>query len=105
MADTNISMVRGDTLAFGVEFVDLDQDIETAFFSCRRSHEEDLLFQKSLEDGITKVDETHYTVRVAPEDTRNLDAGKYYYDFEVGLNGDIFTILKGVLEIEQDVTF
>ena len=104
MTDEIISMVRGDTLAFGMEFEDLDQDLETAFFSCRQSYEGEIVFQKSLSDGISKVEDGKYRCRVAPEDTASVAAGKYYYDLEIGVNGDKFTILKGVLDIEPDVT-
>ena len=35
MKDTNLTMVKGDTLAFGVEIEGLDQDLATAYFSCK----------------------------------------------------------------------
>lgn len=106
MADTNITMVRGDTLTFGFEYDGTDQDLETAFFSCRVSGtSETLIFQKSLGNGITKVDTGKYIVRVDPTDTRYCDPGIYYYDFTVGLNGDVFTFLIGALTIEQDYTY
>ena len=44
------------------------------------------------------------TVRVAPFDTVEADAGRYFYDLQIGVDGDIFTVMRGVLEIEQDVT-
>jgi len=103
--DNNISMVRGDTLSFGMEFEDFDQDLETAFFTCKKNYDDDEpVFQKSIGNGITKVDDGRYVVRVAPEDTKDIEAGAYYYDLEIGANSDIFTILKGVLDIEPDVT-
>ena len=102
--DKYITVVRGDTLAFGMEIEGLDQDLETAFFSCKRNHDEPPVFQKSLGDGISKVGEGEYVVRVAPRDTETLEPGKYYYDLEIGANGDVFTILKGIFEIERDVT-
>lgn len=112
MEDMNISMVRGDTLAFGIELyeegendelVAFTQDLDSAYFTCTKTFD-DNVFQKSLEDGITKLEDGQYVVRIAPEDTENLEPGKYFYDFEVGVNSDKFTILKGVLEIERDVT-
>jgi hypothetical protein len=103
--DRYVTMTRGDTMSFGMELEGLDQDLDTAFLTCRKSHTEPPVFQKSIGDGITKVDEGQYVVRVAPEDTEGLEAGKYYYDLEIGVNGDVYTILKGILEIEQDVTF
>ena len=102
--DRYITMTRGDTMSFGIEIEGLDQDLETAFLTCKKNHDEAPAFQKSLEDGITKQETGKYVVRVAPEDTENLEPGKYYYDLEIGVNGDRFTILKGVLEIERDVT-
>lgn len=103
--DRYIRMPRGDTISFGLEFDGLDQDLDTAYFTCRRNHTESPVFQKSLDHGITKQEVGKYVVRVAPEDTEQLEAGKYYYDLEIGVNGDRFTILKGVLELEQDMTF
>lgn len=104
--DTNITMIRGDTLSFGVEMDGLDgQDLTEAFFTVRESLSgDDVVFEKSLGDGIEKVGEGQYVVRVAPDDTAELDRQKYYYDFCVGLNGDVFTLLIGVLTIETDVT-
>lgn len=103
--DRYIRMPRGDTLSFGLEFEGLDQDLDTAYFTCRKSFTEAAVFQKSIGHGITKQETGKYVVRVAPEDTKDLEAGKYYYDLEISANGDVFTILKGVLELEQDVTF
>lgn len=43
-------------------------------------------------------------VRIAPEDTQNLSPGQYYYDLEVGANGDVFTILRGILTLVPEIT-
>lgn len=102
--DRYVVMTRGDTMTFGMEIEGLDQDLDTAFFTCKRNHEELPVFVKSLGDGITKQDTGRYVVRIAPEDTEQLDVGKYYYDLEISANGDVFTILKGILELERDVT-
>ena len=37
-------------------------------------------------------------------DTENAEAGKYFYDLEIGANGDIFTIMHGILQIDDDIT-
>ena len=103
--DTNLAMIRGDTYAFGVEIEDLDQDLETAYFSCKNSaDDEEYIFQKTLDDGISKVDTGKYRVRIAPEDTVNLSAKSYRYDLQIGVNGDIYTVLKGELTIAEDIT-
>ena len=105
MADTNLTMVRGDTLAFGLEFDGLNQDLDSCFFSCKESYSaNDYVFNKSLADGISKVSDGKYRVRVAPEDTIGVEAGVYFYDLQIGVNDDIFTIMKGSITIEPNVT-
>lgn len=99
-----VTMTRGDTMSFGLEIDGLDQDLDTAFFTCKKNVTEGAVFQKSLGDGITKQETGKYVVRIAPEDTEDLEPGKYFYDLELGANGDRFTILKGVLELEYDIT-
>lgn len=102
---TNINVVKGDTLSFGIEIEGLTQDLDTAYFSCKRTLDADeFVFQKSLGDGITKDSDGKYLVRIAPEDTAELDTGEYYYDVQIGLNGDIFTVLRGIFDILYDVT-
>lgn len=108
MQDQYITMVRGDTLSFGVEIKDQDGeylDVETAYFTCKKNlNDDDPVFQKEMDTGITRDDTGRYVVRVAPSDTADIEAGRYYYDLQVGLNGDIFTLLRGVLDIQMDVT-
>ena len=103
-----ITMTRGDTLSFGIEIDDQNGealDIDDAYFTCKQNYTDDEnVFQKSIGDGITRADAGQYIVRIAPEDTESIEAGKYFYDMQVGMNGDVFTIMKGVLEIELDVT-
>ena len=107
----NLEMIRGDTLsfAFEVEFDEAPQKLEKVDFTCKANFDdEDVLFHKELEKGInfSKQDgnKLYYIARVAPEDTENLEAGMYYYDLSIELNGDVFTILNGALKIESDVT-
>lgn len=109
--NNNLFMVRGDTFAFAFEITGLNQELDTAFFTCKENYDDTTpLFQKSLSNGITKdednsTEETYvYKVRVAPEDTKGIVAKNYYYDLEIGANSDIYTILKGILRIENDVT-
>ena len=72
----NITFVRGDTLQFDVHLTDVEATVESMFFSAKKSATDtEYAFQKSLDDGITLVDENVYRVRVAPEDTAQLTAG------------------------------
>lgn len=104
MATKHINMIKGDTLSFGLEIEDLNGDLSSAYFTCRASYDTAILFQKSLGSGITKVSSGVYRVRVAPEDTESLAVGRYVYDFQIGANNDVFTIMSGILEIDAGVT-
>jgi hypothetical protein len=108
MQNQNITMVKGDTLAFNVQVFDQNHDpvtVNSAFMTCKkRPNSTDMVFQKSLENGIVQSDGM-MLVRVAPEDTSEVDAGQYFYDFQIGIGEDRFTILIGILSLEQDVTF
>ena len=100
----NISMVRGNTLSFAFEVEGIDS-LSAAYFSCKINWDDtNYVFQKSLGSGISLVENGKYRVRVAPQDTENIEVGYYYYDLEIGANGDIFTILRGRLKIDQDIT-
>ena len=101
----NLTMVKGDTLSFGVEMEGLDQNLDTAFFACKKSYDDaSPLFEKYLGNGIYLLEENYYGVRIAPEDTENIEPGKYHYDLEISVNGDVFTPMRGYFEILPDVT-
>lgn len=103
----NLEMTRGDTFSFGLEIVDLGQAISSAYLTVKNNYDDEPLFQKTLGNGIELEhidgEDYYYTIRIAPEDTENLEPKKYYYDFEINVNDDTFTILKGILDIEFDV--
>ncbi len=103
--NTNIKITKGDSFSFIFEIEDLTQDIESAFFTCKRNADDKAkLFQKTLRNGITKLENGKYLVRVAPSDTELIEQGQYPYDLEVGINSEVYTILKGVLMLDFDVT-
>lgn len=105
----NLEMTRGDTFSFGLVIVDLGQEIESAFLTVKNNFDDNVsLFQKSLGNGIEldkiEGEDYHYRIRIAPDDTKNLEPKKYYYDLEINLNADTFTILKGILDVSFDIT-
>ena len=106
--EQNIEITRGDTASFNLQFVDfagdLEHDVQDMFLTVKEDINGSVLFQKSLGNGISKVIDNVYVVRIAPEDTEDLNLGFYYYDFEVKINDDVFTLLKGVMQIAYDVT-
>ncbi|AIF54392.1 hypothetical protein LDB17_017 [Lactobacillus phage Ld17] len=106
----NFEIIKGDTLAFAVEigFDENPNDLEEASFTVKRNADGDNLFQKKLNHGITKVasmgNKLYYRIRISPWDTKQLEGGFYYYDLEIRINGDVFTILNGLFIIENDIT-
>ena len=105
--DENITMVKGDTLAFNVEVYDENDQpvtVDTAYMTCKEiPTSSEYVFQKSLGNGIVQSNGI-MTVRVAPNDTKEVEAGEYFYDFQIGVGQDIFTIMIGILSLKQDVT-
>ena len=110
----DITMVRGDTMAFGFQLEGLDGSTpDDIVFSCNNNPEnENTIFTCSLsdEDGVwidsedTEHDILTYGVRVAPAKTKDLDTGRYFYDLQISVNNDTFTLMKGRLLLEYDVT-
>lgn len=100
----NIKMVAGDTFSFGFEITGIS-NLDTAYFSCKKNYQDEYyVFQKQLGNGITVDENGKYIVRIAPDDTNNLNTGMYCYDLEVGVNDDVYTILRGNFEIVSDIT-
>lgn len=108
----DIRHVKGDTYSSGLTIENLHQDLDSAYFTCRDTLNDtgEVLFQCSLDNGITLVDYDivndirQYAIRIDPSKTINIQSGTYYYDLEVGVNNDVFTIMKGKFIIEQDCT-
>lgn len=108
---TNLYMTRGDTFGFDILIEGLSSDLDEAYFSVRTDINDPAVytFQKSLGDGIEKVDiseanNRQYHIEVAPEDTDNVELGDYYYDLQLTAGTEVFTPLKGTFKISYDVT-
>ena len=106
MINKDITLTRGDTLCFDVTISEIeDVTIESMYFSVKKKpDDENYIFQKSIGNGITFIEELKYRVRVAPEDTYQVAAGKYHYDLQIGLGSDIYTPLMGTFRLNWDVT-
>lgn len=101
--DDFINLTRGDTLAFGFELEGIDE-VDEVFFSVKKDlSDTGYIIHKSLGNGITKTSDG-YTVRVSPEDTQNLDLGQYFYDMQITVDTDVYTVIKGILNLTFDVT-
>ena len=105
MTDQNITMVSGDTLSFNVIVKDENGDpvtVDGATFKAKRDlGVSSVAISLELDDGITQEDGV-LTVRLAPADTSSL-VGFFYYDMDITVGDDRFTLLRGMLQIEYDV--
>ena len=107
MEYSNITMVKGNTVSFNIEVMDGNGDpmmMDSASFACKKDPAGLItIFEKTLGNGIVQDEDGLITVRIAPEDTAETDAGRYYYEFRLGTGDDVFTILIGIFDIEQNV--
>jgi hypothetical protein len=107
-----ITMTKGDTLAFNFQVQGLGGVTPTGiYFTCREKPEsETFYFQRLLGNGVTllsydaETDTNTYGVRVRPDQTENLSAGRYFYDLQMRVDDDVLTLMKGHINIEWDVT-
>ena len=98
----NITMIQGNTVAFNIEVYDESgelMNVDSCDFTCRNG--EEVIFHKHLGGGISQTDGI-ITVRIAPEDTKEVDAGQYLYAMQIGVGDDIFTLMSGTLSIETN---
>ena len=101
------SMVRGDTQSFELEITENNESVtvDSIYFTVKNdTHTDEVLFQKKLNDGITLTNDV-YNITIDPSDTDELDYGRYAYDIEIIKNSVKKTILVGILEISEEVTF
>lgn len=106
----NIEMVRGDTLAFNFQLVGLRGYTPTIILSCSDHYDNEPIFTVSTEDAINIVkydvtsDTSTYSVRIDPLKTSGMELGTYYYDMELRLDNDVYTLMRGKLSLLYDVT-
>ena len=75
------------------------------YITFKYNDENEALFQKKLDEGIT-FDGEYYHVTIDPEDTNNLPFGKLIYDIEIIKENDKpKTIKVDELEITKEVTY
>lgn len=108
----DISMIRGDTMSFSFQLKGLGgQRPEDIKFTCKETIEdEEPLFTCVLNESITEIsydpekDLLTYRVRVRPYQTAELDLGRFFYDLELKVNGDIITLMTGRFSLEPEIT-
>lgn len=104
----NIEITRGDSFGFNFKVAD-DQDaavaLDACYFSVKQNPDDsEYVFQKNLSSGITQLSDGQYYVKIEPDDTEDLEQFGYYYDLQCTIDDDVYTFLKGRLNIKWDVT-
>lgn len=94
---------RGDQFSFIVNFKNLNQNLSTIKFGIKADYDEPMLIEKSLGDGIVKIDTQHYQVNFSSSDTMELDAGMYIFDLRYTIGDTPKTPLSGYLLIAESV--
>lgn len=106
--EKNIKLTRGDSYGFNFLIEDTEDqavELDACFFSVKENpDDDDYIFQKDLSRGIQRLSDGQYYVKVNPADTENLQQRCYYYDLECTIGENVFTFLKGKLDIKWDVT-
>lgn len=108
----DITMIQNDTLSFAFQVQGLKgQTPNNIVFTCKETIEtSNDLFSVDLSNNITLRDYDEdqdiytYVVRIPPALTEEVALGRYFYDLQVTVNYDIFTLMKGRLTIEYQVT-
>lgn len=101
---TEIFLTRGDT---GKATINLTYSDGTAFVpsegdSVRFAMAKDYTGENVLVDIDIPTDS--FLLHIEPEDTAELDYGKYYYDIQVTLaDGDVDTVISGRLTLGKEV--
>lgn len=98
----NIHLIRGNTLEFDIAFSDATTLTAATFTVDDTSGTQ--VTQLSIGNGITKTDDTTYTVLMPPSAMSSQSLGKYRYECRISFSStEVFTILIGDLYLEANV--
>lgn len=106
----DITMVRGDTLAFSFILSGLGSREEYEALECSFSvvehYDEDPFISGwvNLEDYNAEKDEAIFTVGVPPYVTKDLELGRYYYDLQFKDTDNVVTLMRGHFTLVYDVS-
>ena len=95
---------RGATFSFIVTFKNLNQDVSSMTFGLKEDYDKSMLIEKTLGDGITKIETGKYKVDFSYTDIIGLEAGMYVYDLRY-IIGDTPSIPLSGYVIVQDSVF
>lgn len=95
---------QGDTFCFTITFKNLTDDLDTFVFGVKSSYNDtDYIIEKTLDDGIEKLDTGKYRVSFSATESASLEPDQYIYDLRFTLDEIVNTPLSGYLIIEETV--
>lgn len=109
-----LEIIRGDTLKLKFQrktekLEVIYEKVDEMYMTFKTSvYSDEILFQKSLKDGTITFDSVtgYYHTVIEPKDTENLSYHKdYVFDVEIKKDNIVKTILKGILNLTEEVTF
>lgn len=100
---------RGDTLPIWFTLdraIDLTEETTKVTFSVKEVETDNNYVFQVDKTAVTEVETevNTYMLRVAPELTVDRPLGRYYYDLELQTNGDVYTLVKGFMNLTFDIT-
>jgi len=109
----NIDMVRGDTLAFNFQLNGLGSLVEyenlLVTFAVAEHYDDEHIIEIDSNNGITleeydvNSDTALFSVNLAPNLTKTMNLGRYYYDMQIKNTTNIITLMRGYLTLLYDV--
>lgn len=107
----NLEVTRGDTAKYRLKILTSNDveittnDITNIYFSVKENFKNtDVLLQKQLNDGITLGEDGYYHIVISSTDTDELSFGDYYYDIQLNITNEKYTIVKGIFKIDWEIT-
>ena len=108
----DIRFIKNNTYALLVTIKDITEELRSAFFTVKENPEDATpILQKSLNYGISKVDdrpykkEKKYKVQLQAEDTTPLEADvQYLYDLQVTIGNVVKTVASGLFVVSPTIT-
>lgn len=95
---------QGDEFSFTITFKNLQEDLTTFAMGVKKEYTDtSMIIEKTLNNGITKIDTGKYRVDFLPSETGALSPDFYVYDLRMTLGSTVFTPLYGYLNIQETV--
>lgn len=107
ITEQNFVMQRGDSKSWTITLNDAngDQIVLTTgdeiVFTAKKLKTQET---PDIEKSVTTFNDGSAIVYLVPADTDDLDVATYQYDMQWNHSTDKYTVLKGKLKIEEDVT-